>query len=532
MANFNLISIVICTAALGMTQGATALSPTEDSRIEFALKSMAVDSTAYCNRQMGLRYLTSSGAGMESQMASDQEVSDALKEGQLESLLNKISAEDPLLNSSSWGRSLVPTEESRWQLTQKIWFQFFAEKESDQIFNYSTLYNILKNYSCQMVKNKTWFGPVEGGQSVETEDLLRKDIRDNKKLATQYACSEFFGIFGSEQCYDAFAVAERITQTTWDGLTGIEIFERVFSDSRYEKGLAMAALKIGNRMLTHDLENADLFTDIKKAFIESGLSPFWAEEATWSVVGLLATSGANIRYRLDHFTLRPEDVKKSLSLTLIAMALPILDHWSAPQGHIYSFPQTVVGGCNSGKSYHFWFAAYISRRAALETKTVEPAAVAAFQAAKAYQVLNRASTTPGAGTASLPSLGESVVTPTNQVKRIDLAYAAAGSVFGANAAGDRKAHLDLDKIMFTLIAGAGTGSTGPVGFLAQVISGSPTAEYYNQWMTTFNANSAYFQAANMEFINSVNTSYLEFEKGQEGIAVVSDPSCPSLSKNK
>lgn len=328
-------------------------------------------------------------------------------------------------------------------------------------------------------------------------------------------CAEILGVLHYSDCDEASLTIKRISLSASSInlsmiKTGAEIFDNVLNDARYQDGLRRAAIKILKKV-NADTAEGDLFSDIKSSFIESGRTPTEAEEMTWNTIGLISTAGASLVRRFEKLGDTQSSYVSKIALSSISRAIPYLDHISSEKGQTYSFPPSVKAGCNTSKSYHFWYAAYLARRAALESKNPAASAAMAFQAQKAYQLLVRDENNERKNTQ--PENDPWLFDSNDAIKRADLAYAANGAVFGANQAGNRPVKLNVDKTINSLIEDAGRGEDGILASLAGQISDSQMVKNYSIWNHRFNPNDAFYATESAGYPSTVDTSYLEVEKG-------------------
>jgi hypothetical protein len=165
-----------------------------------------------------------------------------------------------------------------------------------------------------------------------------------------------------------------------------------------------------------------------------------------------------------------------------------LDRISAQKGHIYSLPKAVDAQCYPGKTYHFWYTAYLARKAVRDTKDKRTAMVAAFQVAKAYRIFNYD------GGQALKITKDDVDKPFSYIVRADFAYQAAGAVFGANSSTPYRAgEINLDHAIELLIRSTGQGSVSSLSYIASAIDSeaAPRLEQYRSWINFLNPNVAF-----------------------------------------
>lgn len=449
----------------------------------------------FCDDELAKRFLFSKSMMTQKPKATAEEYETAARDGSLPQLLDEKIAIERQTPQNKWVLSLIPSEKTRAAAMDLIEFDNGTGRKRKITMRQAR--ELLEGPRCG-------FKPWRQTSDVQKDPLQTAEGVgiSGKSLATKYACYELLGIASALRCDSSLAVMEKISTPDDHGLVGRDLYRRVLADSRYDEGLRQAALKISNRAVEED-SSGSYFDDLKSSFLDAGADEKEAEEMTWNTVGMLASSGPNLEMRLNRFPGGREQTQKRLALATIASSLPILDHRSSREGHIYSFPPEVKGSCNTGKPYHFWYAAYLSRRAALETNQPDGAAASAFQAQKFYQLTQRGDVRG--------ILSDKTYSPTNEVIRADLAYASNGALYGANRAGNRTPQtLDTDQSLRTLLSKADEGSAGlPVKALKTVVS-SERVNAYSQWTERFDANSAFAESMKVGFPASVDPEYLQY----------------------
>lgn len=137
-----------------------------------------------------------------------------------------------------------------------------------------------------------------------------------------------------------------------------------------------------------------------------------SENMKWTVLAVLSARGANF-YRLFEYASK-KDFRTLAALGVIASAALYFDSLNKD---MFSFPRGVEVDCDSGKSYHFWMSAYLSRRFGSKW--------AAYLSEVGYQMKSKTEfRDPNrAFTDRWNSVG-------NEKIRLDLAYSAAGAYYG------------------------------------------------------------------------------------------------------
>ncbi|MGK5086158.1 hypothetical protein WDW86_01255 [Bdellovibrionota bacterium FG-2] len=249
--------------------------------------------------------------------------------------------------------------------------------------------------------------------------------------------------------------------------------KEVLTNPKYVEGVRLAALKIGNKIYAApSARNGNLFNDIYGSFVESGLSPKDAQECTFVRL-----------YAIDPKCTPASPVKEGLSL--ISLAMPLLDIQYASSGHFYSYPTNIHTTCNQAKPYHFWMSAFLAREVAKSTGDPKAGSAAAYTAEKGYQVVADAGYRAPARVYVVDTFEAF-----NNVTRMDLAYSAAGAVFGANSVERLSTkELNIDKGVVTLLRSASDRRIMKPDEAKALAKNPPRA--YLEWSSRFNPNSAY-----------------------------------------
>lgn len=241
----------------------------------------------------------------------------------------------------------------------------------------------------------------------------------------------------------------------------LPLWRKVLLDKKYDLGLQKAAIKILQKFDEHGPVRDNIFDDLKSSFTEAGMKEAESEDAAFDILGLISSGGANTGMRLNK--LSPSfkslmDTTKGLALTAIAGALPHLDYINMKNRRpLYSFPKEAPSSCNSGKSYHFWMAAYLSRSLVKESgRSPEAASAATYIANKGYALMRDQANSIQVGKNQMDKiLSKEPFDSTHQVVRMDLASAAVGSQFGvARAAKLPMEGLSVDETFIYLLESA------------------------------------------------------------------------------
>ncbi|MBL7556556.1 MAG: hypothetical protein JNM24_12120 [Bdellovibrionaceae bacterium] len=473
----------------------------EDSALSAQLIQFQKNPKDFCDQQLALRYLGSPDRNNEMK-TSKLEIERAVSDNSVQELTRTTYLKnDKLMNGyDNWNRTLIPLEESKLDITKNIDINDPESKSKDKIDLDRALVLLSKNSPCMEIYY------VDCNRNFEKRTILSIDPKQKK-----FACYELLGLLKINSCDKDFDSISKIA-TPVSNVTARDILKQVMSDSRYNEGLRLAAIKIAKRTKKSITKSSNLFDDLKESFLESGANEVTAEEMTWNTLAVLSASGANLWQRLISVPYSYDQGQKRLAFHTIAASLPILDHRSSSTGHIYSFPKEVSGFCNSGKSYHFWYTAFLARHATIENGNPESAMVAAYQAQKFYQ-LKRGKIGNGNVDSSINS---NLNSPSSNVTRIDLAYASTGAIYGAQKATTQiPSNQNLDYVFESLMLTSGKGSPSVLVNAAAWTMEKPFSSYPH-WVKKYNPNETLKNKP--AFTGSVKKEFLEFKKNPQKLS--------------
>jgi hypothetical protein len=268
--------------------------------------------------------------------------------------------------------------------------------------------------------------------------------------------------------------------------TMIPLYRALFTDETFAEGVRIAALKISDKALKKAMPSSNLFDELYNSFVEAGLSSTVASDHAWDVIGLISTSGANLRKRL--FSIKTDSKNANIirfGLTVISSAIPILDFRTSKTGHIYSYPSTISTTCDIGKPYHFWMTAYLSRLLTKKFGSAEGAAAASFTAQKGYEMLSR---TAGRDP-SLPFRVDAFYYY-NNLLRIDLAFSGAGAWYGAHEGLGHKESFNIDEGIRALVNAS--KRLQPMGYEESIQLWRGTGkDGFDKWIEIFSPDTSY-----------------------------------------
>ncbi|MEQ1665452.1 MAG: hypothetical protein ABL927_08770, partial [Bdellovibrionales bacterium] len=198
------------------------------------------------------------------------------------------------------------------------------------------------------------------------------------------------------------------------------------SDPLFPDGIKIAAKKIKKELDGDFTPDSNIVSDLISSFQFAGMSEERAYEIFWQFMGAISTQGPSIRMKYVY------NGPTGKFVDFIVNAMLVLDYKKSQHGFsLYSYPTQTITGCDNAKPYHFWEIAYFSREF-VNTLHIPPnvAAKLAFLLEKIYQIRRDVYTTDLDRISGI--LTRQPYDPAHQVVRTDIAYAAAGAVFGAN----------------------------------------------------------------------------------------------------
>jgi hypothetical protein len=203
----------------------------------------------------------------------------------------------------------------------------------------------------------------------------------------------------------------------------------IFTNSEYVQGAAIAALKILEAVESSQLESGqNLYDDLISSYRAAGLSDEKAEKFTWDFLGLYGSRGASLDALLEITS--KESVPLMAAYYVISTGIAYLDAVSVKSGRLYSLPKHMQTNCNFGKAYHFWLPAYFARVLSEIPGNQKAAMSASYVSALGYEFGSRT-----LGRAPHRFFSDKFYGDYNNSIRINLAFHAAGAVFGAQMAG-------------------------------------------------------------------------------------------------
>lgn len=472
---------VIAPAATCPESGKNTLLGFSDQIIrQLEDRALRADPFAYCNDQMAKRHLEANGFSRDLLQKQSPEENACLSEQTIRKT-----------NMVGWGSSLVPTryaKELTFRSTVMVPGRDIMSPSYDTMEEgFAAVRSTLSTDPCKFPVAK---GNVGGSyamdklRNVEPADSESWLMWAAENAGSLKLCSELVPLGRLSACKNVMStvVADMRARGNAGEFTQPALFAEVIGSGAYDAGLKMAALKMLERYERDPSPGANLYSDLRQSFRESGQSEATADAMTWKTLGLLSTGGANMTTRLSKLIYDGHRWPTVTALSAIAGLLPALDHRYGREQNLYSFPPGVKARCDTSKSYHFWMAAFLAHDLAQTSGDSESAMAAAFSANKAYHNVGNF-TQRGAGSI----LAHSPFSPASQVMRADLSYAMAGAAFGATRASGSANELSVDQGLSTLIESSRVQR--PLD--KSEIGGPLSYSNYARWSRTFAANELY-----------------------------------------
>lgn len=348
----------------------------------------------------------------------------------IEALRNGLGTRDLILYvSGPWPSSMFPHEQSRLNTYHEVKNNLDMSLNGDSLTALSNSAAPLSEDSKFKIRSKL-LNLFNTSMQIEAQKLNKRLFRTLAVFPTALGKSQT-----AQKALNR--VSEIMQQSGGEVLP--ELTWNVLTEEKYFEGVRLAALKIVKKVESGEVPQENLFDDVLSSYLEVGQSPETANQLTWDVMAMVAKGGPNFIFRAGRYGI---DLSPTVTvgLSIIAGAIPVLDKRSREGGHPYSLPKQISSHVDTGKPYHFWMTAYLSRHLSLEFKDPKAAASAAYTAALGYQFLSRTS-----GRVPERALTEDSFFGINNIIRGDLVNAAAGARFGAESATGTPESIDLDQ---------------------------------------------------------------------------------------
>lgn len=392
----------------------------------------------FCRRNMVLRYLNAENKAPSEPMALPLEELEAIADKEIQKF-----------TLTPWNLTLISTEQSR-NLAMKRTIEWYLkdpnkEDKNGNSFDLALIMstpNPAPTAHLEKVKNiietntKKVSMPFKEG-SIKTQAL--------KKVAC--ADVSFSDIGECSRGLDVIQSQLSPVRIKSDAIVDPQLWIKILGSNKYDEGIRLASLKLLERVQKTPEDSANIFDDLKESFSKSGMSPPEAEEATWDLLGFIASGGPNTSTRLE--SIKETSTQRGLGLSFIASTLSYLDYKKLKnEQSMYSYPSNVKTKCDNAKPYHFWMTSYISRKLVQEHSiSPDAAAHATFAATKGYQLKRVVGGNTGSTVGGVFS--RAPYDPVHQIIRTDIAFSAAGAIFGSSNGSNVK--IDVDEGLLKLM---------------------------------------------------------------------------------
>ncbi len=403
----------------------------------------------FCKRNMFLRFLNSKDAAPNN--------CDSTTTQDLEEIVNRKGFStffDP------WNLSLLSTSASResaYNLFFGLWQRGMCHDCQNMTFYLSTPEDAQKLFS----------RPFSSSTPFEKLAQLRKSYESQKQNSSlkDAAVTGIFcaaeSLFNMKSCYRGLDIIADKTKIVYINeslpYTNVDLWERFFGTKKYDEGLRYAALKLLSRATNGISAEANIFDDLIESYVKSGFSQADANEAVIDTMGLISNGGPNTLKRANFF----EGYSgKVAALGYIANTLVYLDSKKKERGmRLYSYPKNVSTSCDNAKPYHFWNSAYLAKELKKMNFDDLSSVRTVYIAQIGYQLKREVGYNPGSAKNNPTKnaiLTREAYDPAHQIVRTDLAYAAAGALFGV--AGEKR-QINVDKILIDLLSSSSAEPT-------------------------------------------------------------------------
>jgi hypothetical protein len=211
-------------------------------------------------------------------------------------------------------------------------------------------------------------------------------------------------------------------------------------------------------------------SDIVSSFTETGLSKEDALGRAWNLIAIWATRGPNMG--IGNYA-NEKSLHVVIALDIISSAVPFLDQLSIESNQRpYSYPPQIKTTCSYGKPYHFWMAAFLANKLGKQISDGMGAMYATYLAEIGYQMR---SVTQGRDPYRVFVVD--AFDPYNNKMRVDIAFAAAGAIYGMQTAiGEEIRSLDIDKALIAEIKHTSTVSALPASEAGKLWTGEGVSD--------------------------------------------------------
>jgi hypothetical protein len=228
----------------------------------------------------------------------------------------------------------------------------------------------------------------------------------------------------------------------------VPLIKEVTDDPIYSKAAITLARVVQMRIDQGGVTKSNFYEDGLSVFRTLKVDEKLLADHTFKLFAIYATNGPNTPYYISRFI---TDKTQNLyyGIGVISTGITVLNSRSMTTGHPYAYPAQVHSTCDNGKPYHFWMAAYLARRVAIETGDSEAGKIAAYLSEVGYQMRSLA----GGRQPDRPFMAKTF-DPGNNKIRMDLAWGGAGVNFGVSTLSKSKKGFDVDAALKKMLGAA------------------------------------------------------------------------------
>ena len=391
--------------------------------------------------------------------------------------------------ATPWLYSLVPTPEVRR----------FGLEEGLHYFGTKYGFHCTKRSECLRAADARLKVPAKSSATAPLVSLLtgsldQADAIEQSLLSKVAICAQYTPLH-TGACTRALDHILAVMHPVAD-INLVPVIRKVFEDPTYVRGAVIAARRVlayfssptnSGAPLTIGLPGSagNLYSELIQAYGEAGLSATSAEDHAWDLLGVLSTNGADTSLYVSR-AFRNPNPQLLLAIQVLSAGPVAIDALRIP-AHLapYSYPAGLRTTCNYSKPYHFWMAAYLARLEARTQRDATAGLYASWIVELGYQMRSETFGRKPARPFTVDSRDDG-----NDRIRLDLAFAAAGAVYGKrNATLSKETTLDVDRALTKLIDGAGPSAyMNPLE--AESLWSGTGADGYFEWRKLFAPDAA------------------------------------------
>ncbi len=347
-----------------------------------------------------------------------------------------------------WAMTLLPDKDARLEALRRT---STISGINDQSFAVP-----VPRTDAQITRAADFFRGIDAAAPIDTGKFLG----GIEAGALEYGACAKMNILNAPDCVRGLRAVQKLMapkRGPMGTMSNLEDWKEILTNHKYQEGLRVAAQKMQMAITTGLIAPADnAFDLLTNSFLKAKMSPADAKDATFKVLGMIASGGPNTFDRLRSIEGADVDPNPPMSqltksIGFLSNAMPALDSLKQEKGfQLFSLPKEVKANCDNAKSYHFWLSANFARRLVTEDHLdPDTAAISTFIGAKGYQVAR--GFLAGKASNLAKTLAQETFSPVSQIIRTDLAYNASGAFFGAAYGVGKKPNIDLDESLRALI---------------------------------------------------------------------------------